>query len=122
METNTEFEPRASGKDARKHRTSATASSRVIRKGGHVQGKQKHAAVQRLLQGEDLWALSDELGVTAGRLLYWKEIYGQDGATQDGLSDDEELVRLLRRELEMLRRKNEELRDELRRWGCTPQA
>lgn len=122
MENNTEYESRMVAKDVRKRGASAPEHLRVTRKGGHIQGKQKHAAVQRLLHGEDILTLSDELGVTVGRILYWKKIYGQDGAAQNGLSDDDELVRLLRRELELLRRKNEELRSELRRWGCTPQV
>jgi hypothetical protein len=113
MEPIDEKEPRAAGRVAHKLGTVLPNSLRVIRKSGHVQGKQKNEAVQRLLQGEDLWKLSNELGVTVGRILYWKEIYSPAGTDQ--ASGDDDLVRILKRELELLRRENEELRNELRR-------
>lgn len=115
METQTDKEPRAAGRAAKKNRSSMPDSLRVTRKGGHVQGKQKNAAVQRLLQGEDIWTLSNELGVTVGRLMYWKEIYGPDDTEQDIQPVKDDVVRILKRELELQRRKNEELRSEMRR-------
>lgn len=118
MKTINEKEVRAPVRGA--HKDGTPNSLRVIRKNGHIQGKQKNETVQRLLQGEDLWALSNELGVTAGRILFWKEIYGPDDIAR--MPEDEELVRILKRELDLLRHENEQLRNELRRSGCTPLA
>lgn len=122
METKNVKEPSAATRAACNHESSTSDSWRVIRKGKHIQGKQKTEAVERLRNGEDLLALSTEYGVTAGRILYWKEIYGSDEEALAGLPEGEEVIRFLKRELELLRNKNEELRNELRRMGCTPLA
>ncbi|MGE4442227.1 MAG: hypothetical protein AB7D27_12175 [Desulfomicrobium sp.] len=122
METNNAEKQITARIAASKHEFSTAESLIAVRKGRHIQGKHKTAAVERLLNGEDLLALSSEFGVTAGRILCWKKLYGPDEETHTGTSEGDDLIRLLKRELELLRQKNEELRNELRRMGCTPRT
>jgi transposase-like protein len=65
---------------------------------GRFSARRKAEAVIRLLRGEDLDALSRELGVTAATLSSWREQFVQSGAA--GLKSrkpepqDEEVMRL----------------------------
>ena len=92
------------------------------KKAKSYQAKHKTEAALRILRGENIEALSLEYGVTIGRLLFWKEVFlagGENGMHDCAETDDSEIERL-KREIEWQRSKNEELRQELRRWGCTP--
>ena len=51
----------------------ATGEGPGLGRGGRTSRRRKVAAVMRLLWGEDLEAVSRELGVTAARLSGWRE-------------------------------------------------
>lgn len=85
--------------------------------------KHKTEAALRILRGENIEALSLEYGVTVGRLLFWKELFlagGQYGMRACAETTTDSEIERLKQEIEWQRSKNEELRQELRRQGCTP--
>ena len=93
------------------------------KKAKSYQTTHKTEAALRIIRGENIEALSLEYGVTVGRLLFWKEMFLSD--VENGMcvsietTEDSEIERL-KKEIEWQRSKNEELRQELRRRGCTP--
>ncbi len=89
---------------------------------GRWSSRRKMEAVLRVLKGEDLDALSRELGVTANRLAHWRDqaVFGAQGALKSRPRDatEEELGRLCHKVGE-LTMDNELLEERLRRLGDT---
>lgn len=89
------------------------------------QRDQKTRAVLRVLGGENIEAVSCEYGVSIGRLLCWKDAFlGHEGDEAAGWTEDcsDSTIDRLKKEIEWQRLKNEQLRAELRRLGCTPRT
>ena len=85
---------------------------------GRWSSRRKTEVVLRALRGEDLDALSRELGVTAGTIAQWREHFlaGGQAAVKSRPADerDDELGRL-RAKVGELRMENELLRERARR-------
>ena len=85
---------------------------------GRWSSRRKTEIVLRVLRGEDLDALSRELGVTAGTIAQWREQFlaGGQAAVKSRPADerDEELARL-RAKVGELTMENELLRERARR-------
>jgi len=93
------------------------------KKAKSYQTKHKTEAALRILGGESLEALSHEYGVTIGRLLFWKETFvggGEECMKRCNEESEDSAIERLKKEIEWQRSINEELRQELRRYGCTP--
>lgn len=65
---------------------------------GRFSARRKHAAVERLIRGEDLELVSRELGVTAAVLSAWREAFEAAGVaalkSRKPDAQDEEVMRL----------------------------
>ena len=85
---------------------------------GRWSSRRKTEVVLRVLRGEDLDALSRELGVTAGTIAQWRELFlasGQAGLKSRVADERDDEVGRLRAKIGELTMENELLRERARR-------
>ena len=85
---------------------------------GRWPSRRKMEVVLRVLRGEDLDALSHELGVTAGMIAHWRDQFlasGQAGVKSHLADERDDELRRLRAKIGELTMDNELLRERARR-------
>lgn len=98
-------------------RASGGASGERAEDRGRFSSQRKMEAVIRLLRGEDLDALSRELGVTGATLGEWREKFvgaGQSGLKSRPEDERDDEIRRLRAKIGEITMENELLRDRAR--------
>src|SRR5688572_17015658 len=103
-------ETAASGAPERARRASGGAPADAPREPGRFHSRRKMEAVLRVLRGETLDQVSRDLGVTAGRLVEWRDDFllgGQVALRSRGVDPHEEKVKILHEKIGQITMDNE---------------